>query len=94
MAYELMQARYPDASWRFKSLDDVYYFGGQHGHRMRAVLAHSETDRQRGEITLAVGDIVGLAGDHWNGFSKVKNFRTNEEGLVPSYKLVEIVEEF
>ena len=86
MAYELMQARFPDASWRFKSLDDVYYFGGQNGHTMTAVYEH-EPDRAQGEIELRSGDVVGLAGNHWNGFSKVKNFRTNEEGLVPSYKL-------
>jgi glycoprotein 6-alpha-L-fucosyltransferase len=91
MAYELMQARFPDASWRFKSLDDVYYFGGQNGHRMMAAYDH-KPNREMGEIELKVGDTVGLAGNHWNGYSKVRNFRTNEDGLAPSYKLKDIVE--
>lgn len=33
VAYEIMQEFYPDASDRFRSLDDIYYFGGQAVHR-------------------------------------------------------------
>ena len=29
IAYEIMQTRFPDAADRFKSLDDIWYFGGQ-----------------------------------------------------------------
>jgi glycoprotein 6-alpha-L-fucosyltransferase len=93
MAYELMQDRFPDASWRFKSLDDVYYFGGQNGHSMKAIYDHVAR-RDLGEIDLKIGDLVGLAGNHWNGYSKVKNFRTNQEGLAPSYKLNDVIEIF
>lgn len=38
------------------------------------------------EIDLAVGDIIGIAGNHWNGFSKGTNRRTGMTGLYPSYK--------
>ena len=91
MAYELMQARFPDASWRFKSLDDVYYFGGQNGHTMVAIYDHEPSGLDHAEIELRVGDELGLAGNHWNGFSKVRNFRTFKDGLVPSYKIKDIV---
>ncbi|RNA03521.1 Alpha-(1-6)-fucosyltransferase, partial [Brachionus plicatilis] len=40
MAYEIQQTRFPDGSWRFKSLDDVYYFGGQLRHNVIAVQEH------------------------------------------------------
>lgn len=89
MAYELMQPRYPDASWRFKSLDDIYYFGGQNDHKMRAIYNHIAENEN--EIDLIEGDIVGIAGDHWNGYSKGKNERTGKIGLFPSYKVKDII---
>ena len=39
-AYELMQTRHGDASERFKSLDDIYYFGGQRSHHLRMLENH------------------------------------------------------
>ena len=33
IAYEIMQTRFPDAADRFKSLDDIWYFGGQDEHQ-------------------------------------------------------------
>jgi len=91
LAYELMQPRFPDASWRFKSLDDVYYFGGQNGHRVMAIYDH-EGNREAGEMDLKKGDLIGLAGNHWNGYSKGRNERTNQEGLFPSYKVKEVIQ--
>lgn len=88
-----MQNSYPDASDRFKSLDDIYYYGGQNSHNREAVLAHHPKDHE--QIHLNVGDLVGVAGNHWNGFSKGKNVRTNQLGLFPSFKVndkIEIVE--
>lgn len=52
------------------------------------------------EIALQVGDLVGVAGNHWNGFSKGTNRRTGkvrakrgrdvlQMGLYPSYKVRE-----
>ncbi|CAF0711896.1 unnamed protein product [Brachionus calyciflorus] len=91
MAYELMQVRFPDASWRFKSLDDVYYFGGQNKHDVMAIYDH-EPNRENGEIELRKGDLIGLAGNHWNGFSKGQNRRTNEIGLFPTFKTMNVID--
>ncbi|XP_055380359.1 alpha-(1,6)-fucosyltransferase [Condylostylus longicornis] len=90
VAYEIMQTLYPDASHRFKSLDDIYYYGGQNAHNRIAVLPHKR--RNKDEIHLNVGDSIGIAGNHWNGFSKGKNKRTNEIGLFPSFKVNDKVE--
>ena len=38
------------------------------------------------EIALEPGDIVGIAGNHWDGYSKGSNKRTGAIGLYPSYK--------
>lgn len=39
------------------------------------------------EMELAVGDIVGVAGNHWDGYSKGRNLRTNQVALYPSFKV-------
>ncbi|XP_041981189.1 alpha-(1,6)-fucosyltransferase isoform X2 [Aricia agestis] len=84
VAYELMQTNRVDASDSFYSLDDIYYFGGQNAHDRRAVLPHSASDRQ--QISFQVGDLIGVAGNHWNGFGRGTNKRTNVNGLIPWYK--------
>lgn len=89
-AYEIMQAMYPDASNRFKSLDDIYYYGGQNAHNREAVLPHRP--KTHDEIFMNVGDLVGIAGNHWDGYSKGKNERTNQAGLFPSFKVIDKVE--
>lgn len=89
LAYEYMQTRFPDASWRFRSLDDVYYYGGQLGHNVKAILNHT-AKKGTNEIDINVGDLIGLAGNHWNGFSKGKNMRTGITGLFPSYKVIDV----
>ncbi|ETN58391.1 alpha-(1,6)-fucosyltransferase [Anopheles darlingi] len=93
VAYEIMQTMYPDASGRFRSLDDIYYYGGQNSHNREVVLPHNPTGQD--EIQIRPGDLVGVAGNHWNGFSKGKNLRTNQVGLFPSFKVndkIEVVE--
>ena len=45
-AYELMQQHHVDASSRFRSLDDIWFYGGQEEH----LLAH--TPSGEGEVTL------------------------------------------
>ncbi|CAD6186697.1 unnamed protein product [Caenorhabditis auriculariae] len=87
MGYELRQAAGKDDGTKFHSLDDIYYFGGQHPHEQVAVEAHKP--ERRGEIELKVGDRIGIAGNHWDGFSKGQNRRTGADGLYPSYKVVE-----
>jgi glycoprotein 6-alpha-L-fucosyltransferase len=70
-----MQASYPDAYNRFKSLDDIYYYGGQNAHNVISVLDHQPKSSE--QISIKTGDLIGIAGNHWNGFSKGKNVRTN-----------------
>ena len=85
-AYELMQPIRGDASGWFKSLDDIYYYGGQHPHEVIAVEQHIVPDNSNG-IDLKVGDILHIAGNHWDGYSKGFNTRTKQTGLFPSYKV-------
>ncbi|VDM58516.1 unnamed protein product [Angiostrongylus costaricensis] len=85
MGFELMQVQQGDAGDRFHSLDDIYYFGGQHAHEVIAVENHDP--EKDGEIELRIGDVVGIAGNHWNGFSKGHNRRTGDSGFYPSYKV-------
>ena len=87
-----MQTRRPDASFDVQSLDDVYYYGGQRDHRMKALFEH-KPDPKKNEIELRVGDIIVLAGNHWDGYSKGRNTRTNKMGLYPSWKVEDIIEE-
>lgn len=90
VAYEIMQSLHPDAANMFKSLDDVYYYGGQNAHNKQAVIGHKA--RNHDEIHMKPGDLVGIAGNHWDGFSKGKNTRTNQLGLFPSFKVNDKVE--
>ena len=45
----------------------------------------------REELDLQVGDTVGVAGNHWNGFNKGRNHRAGRIGLYPQYKTRERV---
>lgn len=85
-----MQNYYPDASSRFKSLDDIYYYGGQTAHNMVALYPHDSG--RSGELELVPGDIVSIAGNHWNGYCKGRNMRTNIVGLFPSFKVEDKLE--
>ena len=86
IAYELMQSLHPDASDRIHSLDDVYWMGGMYDHEQNVIYPHQGNEN---ELTLEVGDVIRLAGNHWDGYSKGMNLRTNKVGLFPSYKVVE-----
>ncbi|XP_059482746.1 alpha-(1,6)-fucosyltransferase isoform X2 [Neocloeon triangulifer] len=90
IAYEIMQNLHPDAADRFRSLDDIYYYGGQGSHNREAIMEHKATRPE--EIDLQVGDIIGVAGNHWDGYSKGKNTRTGRVGLYPSHKVIERLE--
>ncbi|EEB15853.1 alpha-(1,6)-fucosyltransferase, putative [Pediculus humanus corporis] len=85
VAYEIMQTYDLDATTHFTSLDDVYYYGGQNAHSSVAVLPHEPMNSN--EIELKVGDKIIVAGNHWDGYSKGRNLRTNKEGLYPSFKV-------
>ena len=59
-----------DGSANFKSLDDIWYFGGQNDHQQEALMAHKASNKE--EIDLRAGDTLGVAGNHWNGFNKAR----------------------
>ncbi|CAH2041646.1 unnamed protein product, partial [Iphiclides podalirius] len=84
VAYEMMQTNRVDASDSFFSLDDIYYFGGQNAHDRQAVMAHNTLGKE--DISFQVGDLIGVAGNHWNGYGRGTNKRTNLNGLIPWYK--------
>ena len=48
IAYEIMQQNHVDASNRFKSLDDIWYYGGQDEHQQEAIFSH--TPSRHGEV--------------------------------------------
>ncbi|KAK6621299.1 hypothetical protein RUM43_011605 [Polyplax serrata] len=85
VAYEIMQTYDVDATSHFTSLDDVYYYGGQNGHSSVAILPHEPENLK--ELALKVGDEISVAGNHWDGYSKGRNLRTNQVGLYPSFKV-------
>lgn len=89
VAYEIMQTFKVDASDHFKSLDDIWYFGGQDEHQQVAVMDHIPGSRD--ELELKTGDVLGVAGNHWNGFNKGRNHRAGRIGLYPQYKTREKV---
>ncbi|CAL4237626.1 unnamed protein product [Meganyctiphanes norvegica] len=85
-----MQSLHPDASNYFHSLDDIYYYGGQNSHNQKARFAHNS--KRSDEMSLHVGDIIGTAGNHWDGYSKGANRRTKQNALYPNYKVEEVVD--
>ncbi|CEF69279.1 Alpha-(1,6)-fucosyltransferase [Strongyloides ratti] len=89
MAYELMQVESPDdAGYNYASIDDVYYFGGQQTHNLRAIKSHKSLTKE--EISFEKDALIGISGNHWNGWSKGTLVGGNHEtGLFPSYKVVE-----
>ncbi|XP_072122491.1 alpha-(1,6)-fucosyltransferase isoform X2 [Mobula birostris] len=90
VAYEIMQTLHPDASSYFHSLDDIYYFGGQNAHNQIAIYPHKPQTPE--EIVLEPGDLIGVAGNHWDGYSKGINRKSGRTGLYPSYKVKESIE--
>ncbi|KAE8752245.1 hypothetical protein FOCC_FOCC001038 [Frankliniella occidentalis] len=90
VAYEIMQSLHVDASASYRSLDDIYYYGGQNAHSWRAAQSHFAQKPE--EIDLKIGDPVSVAGNHWDGFSRGRNLRTNLQGLFPSFKVEDRVE--
>ena len=89
LAYEIMNAKHVDASRKFQSLDDIYYYGGQNEHKVKATMEHKARNRE--EIDLKVGDELAIAGNHWDGYSKAFSHRMRMEGTFPSFKVEEVI---
>eukprot|EP00057_Strongylocentrotus_purpuratus_P016641 XP_011671115.1 PREDICTED: alpha-(1,6)-fucosyltransferase [Strongylocentrotus purpuratus] len=87
VAYEMMQDLHPDAAANFRSLDDIYYYGGQNAHEQTVLYEHKPQGSD--EIEMRPGDSIGVAGNHWDGYSKGSNLRSTPRraGLYPSYKV-------
>ena len=85
-----MQTLHGDASSNVRSLDDVFYYGGPGAHNMRAVVRH--VARGPSQLSFDVGDLVHIAGNHWDGFSKGTHNKSGKTGLYPSYKVVNVVQ--
>lgn len=85
VAYEIKNTLEPDASSLYKSLDDIYYYGGQKRRLHVAILSHVADGPQ--EMDLLVGDRIAVAGNHWNGYSKGTNLRTKKNALYPTFKV-------
>lgn len=81
---------HPDASSWYQSLDDIFYFGGQKDHNQ--IAAYNHEPQRSIEIEMKVGDVIGIAGNHWDGYSKGVNRRTHKSGLYPSYKVIEKID--
>ncbi|KAJ7363562.1 Alpha-(1,6)-fucosyltransferase [Desmophyllum pertusum] len=90
VAYELMQSSQPDSAKKFQSLDDIYYYSRQSGHDVRAIYSHQAQDSS--QIDLVIGDRIGIAGNHWDGYSKGLSHKTGKDGFFPSYKVEDVME--
>ncbi|KIH51953.1 hypothetical protein ANCDUO_17952, partial [Ancylostoma duodenale] len=67
LAYELMQVVHDgDAGDRVRSLDEMYYFGGQLPHEYVAIEQH--TPQYSNEISLEIGDVTEFEANLWNGY--------------------------
>lgn len=90
VAYEMMQfyRRTEDAGWRYQSLDDFYYFGGQGPRFWYATTDHQVLPGMKKQIPLKKGERLKVHGNHWDGFSKVSRLdkKPQEQGIVPSFK--------
>ncbi|KAL5243985.1 hypothetical protein ACI65C_011395 [Semiaphis heraclei] len=90
LAYEIMNSLQPDASTKFNSLDDTFYFSGQ-VHRLNVALISHKADNPD-EMDLEVGDEIEVAGNHWDGYSKAVNLRTKKRLLYPGFKVTTKIE--
>ena len=50
------------------------------------VLSYDIMEISSFQIELKVGDVLGVAGNHWDGSNKGRNHRTNKVGLYPEFK--------
>ncbi|BFZ12311.1 hypothetical protein BsWGS_15350 [Bradybaena similaris] len=91
VAFEFLQTLHGDVSNNFRSLDTSFYYSSQNTHYFTAVEAYRSS--KVGHIEILPGDLiaVGVAGNHWDGFTKGTNQRTNHSGLYPSYKTEDVV---
>lgn len=86
IAYEIMNSLHLDASTKYTSLDNIYYYEGQNRRQNKAILSH--TADEPSEIDLQVDDQISVINNNWNGYSDGTNLRTNKSGLFPTFKVL------
>jgi hypothetical protein len=99
VAYELMQTRFSDASWRYRTLDDNYSVHGGKPFLFIAIHDHVPSGIDSREIEAKVNDVLQLRTYEKrvelnltpNGYSYVNNYRTGQNGSVPNYKIKRFV---
>ena len=81
---------HPDASDTVYSLDLAFGVSGMYEHKQRAIYPHQGSND---ELSFEVGDEILLKGDIHNGYVKSNgtNLRTMQQGLIPSYKVEDIL---
>lgn len=84
-----MQNSHVDASRKYYSLDDIYYFGGQQAHNVQAIQNHdsSKQTSHDNELSFQTGDLMGIAGNEKNGYSVGRHVSSRKRGQYPSYKV-------
>ncbi len=63
---------------------------GQNAHNQIAIYPHQA--RTAEDVPLEPGDVIGVAGNHWDGYSKGVSRKLGRTGLYPSYKVKEKIE--
>jgi hypothetical protein len=95
IVYELMQDRFGDASWRFRSLDDYFYVHRGEMIRYAALYDHLPSRHNpEEELEVWTGDTVVFMSYEYtrdlkcNGYAFAKNLRTGKHGRIPKYKVI------
>ncbi len=89
-AFEFSHWHKTDAFEQIKSLGDFYHESSENSRAQFTVIMDHDANNVR-EITVNYGDLLGaIDNNDYNGFWKVKNFETGDQGLVPSFKLEKI----
>jgi len=83
LGYELMQDKHVDASFKFQSLDDPYYFGGGRRELIQVIEPHQA---KSGELDLETGDIIENHARYDGWYWKGQNLRTGQTANYPGYK--------
>lgn len=105
LVYELMQTTHPDGSWRFRSLDNAYFYRCQRPDLKKVLFDHFPSDNFKNlfpEMDIRKGDTIesipksgrSLFNNMFNGYSFGQNLRTGEFGAFPTYKVKPIIQVF
>lgn len=82
-----MNAKYPDASERVKSIDFIYHESNQKIREYNLIMDHKINEY----LTIDNKTIIDHIQNWWNGYSSIKAFGHSDQFFVniPSYKITE-----